>query len=107
MYLIVIGWLYVTLLMALAEAFSSQGSILGAIITFVLYGLLPMGLVVYLMGTPLRRKAIRKSEQLAREEYVAAQLQSDSSTQPDASGHPPTLPESAAVPAVRKEELRL
>ncbi len=107
MYLIVIAWLYVTLLMALAEAFSSQGSILGAIITFVLYGLLPMGLVVYLMGTPLRRKAIRKSEQLAREEYAAAQLQSDSGTQPDASGHPPALPESAAVPAVRKEELRL
>jgi hypothetical protein len=107
MYLIVIGWLYVTLLMALAEAFSSQGSVLGAIITFVLYGLLPMGLVVYLMGTPLRRKAIRKSEQLAREEYVAAQLQSDSSTQPDAGGHAPALPESTAVPAVRKEELRL
>ena len=107
MYLIVIAWLYVTLLMALAEAFSSQGSVLGAIITFVLYGLLPMGLVVYLMGTPLRRKAIRKSEQLAREEYAAAQLQTDSSTQPDASGHPPALPESAAVPAVRKEELRL
>jgi len=107
MYLIVIGWLYVTLLMALAEAFSSQGSVLGAIITFVLYGLLPMGLVVYLMGTPLRRKAIRKSEQLAREEYIAAQLQTNSSTQPDASSHPAALPEGAAVPAVRKEELRL
>jgi hypothetical protein len=103
MYLIVIGWLYVTLLMALAEAFSSQGSVLGAIITFVLYGLLPMALVVYLMGTPLRRKAIRKSEQLAREAYLATQLQTDSSTQPDASGHPPALPEGAAVPAVRKE----
>ena len=107
MYLIVIGWLYVTLLMALAEAFSPQGSVLGAIITFVLYGLLPMGLVVYLMGTPLRRKAIRKSEQLAREEYIAAQLQTNSSTQPDASSHPAALPEGAAVPAVRKEELRL
>ncbi|MCE2782843.1 hypothetical protein [Limnohabitans sp.] len=107
MYLIVIGWLYVTLLMALAEAFSSQGSVLGAIITFVLYGLLPMALVVYLMGTPLRRKAIRKSEQLAREEFVAAKLQTDSSTQPDASSHPPALPESTSVPAVRKEELRL
>ena len=107
MYLIVIAWLYVTLLMALAEAFSSQGSVLGAIITFVLYGMLPMALVVYLMGTPLRRKAIRKSEQLAREEFLAAPFQIDSSTQPDASGHPPTLPENAAVPAVRKEELRL
>lgn len=107
MYLLVIGWLYVTLLMALAEAFSSQGSVLGAIITFVLYGLLPMGLVVYLMGTPLRRKAIRKSEQLARDEYVAARAAADSNSQPDASGHAPAVPENTAVPAVRKEELRL
>ena len=52
MYLIVIAWLYVTLLMALAEAFSSQGSVLGAIITFLLYGALPMSLVVYLWGAP-------------------------------------------------------
>ena len=50
MYLIVIAWLYVTLLMALAEAFSTQGTVLGAIITFVLYGVLPMSLVVYLAG---------------------------------------------------------
>ena len=104
MYLIVIGWLYVTLLMALAEAFSSQGSVLGAIITFVLYGLLPMGLVVYLMGTPLRRKAIRKSEQLARDEYEASRTPVDSGPQPDAGSHAPALPESSAVPAVRKEE---
>ncbi len=104
MYLIVIAWLYVTLLMALAEAFSSQGSVLGAIITFVLYGLLPMALVVYLMGTPLRRKAIRRSEQNAREQASAAALSENSSIQPDASGHPTAVPEKAAVPAVRKED---
>ena len=107
MYLIVIGWLYVTLLMALAEAFSSQGSVLGAIITFVLYGLLPMGLVVYIMGTPLRRKAIRQSEQLARDEYAATSTPTDSNIQPDAGGHAAALPEITTVPAVRKEELRL
>ncbi|WP_298596213.1 hypothetical protein, partial [uncultured Limnohabitans sp.] len=64
MYLIVIAWLYVTLLMGLAEAFSTQGSVLGAIITFLLYGVLPMSLVVYLMGTPLRRKARRQAEEM-------------------------------------------
>ena len=42
MYLVVIAWLYVTLMMAVAEATNTTGSILGAIITFVLYGLLPM-----------------------------------------------------------------
>jgi Kef-type K+ transport system membrane component KefB len=100
MYLIVIAWLYVTLMMALAEAFSSQGSVLGAIITFVLYGLLPMALVVYLMGTPLRRKAIRQAEQQARE-------QASSTVQPDGSGHAPAVPEASAVTPVRKEETRM
>ncbi len=107
MYLVVIAWLYVTLLMALAEAFSSQGSVLGAIITFVLYGLLPMALVVYLMGTPLRRKAIRQSEQNAREQASASALQANSSAQPDASGHASAAPEKTTVSAVRKEDLGL
>ena len=102
MYLIVIAWLYVTLLMALAEAFSTQGSVLGAIITFVFYGLLPMALVVYLMGTPLRRKAIRRQEDQARQE--AASSQQDSTLQPDAGGHAAALPEAAAVPSVGEEK---
>ena len=102
MYLIVIAWLYVTLLMALAEAFSTQGSVLGAIITFVFYGLLPMALVVYLMGTPLRRKAIRQREEQARQEAVSSQ--SDSTLQPDAGGHAAALPVAAAVPSVREEK---
>jgi hypothetical protein len=102
MYLIVIAWLYVTLLMALAEAFSSQGTVLGAIITFVFYGLLPMGLVVYLMGTPLRRKAIRRQDEQARQEFLSSQT--DSAVQPDAGRHAAALPEAVAVPAVGKEE---
>ena len=102
MYLIVIAWLYVTLMMGLAEAFSTQGSVLGAIITFVFYGLLPMALVVYLMGTPLRRKAIRRQEEQVRQEAVSSQ--SDSTLQPDAGGHAAALPEAAAVPAVGEEK---
>ncbi|MBM3397987.1 MAG: hypothetical protein FJY28_05060 [Betaproteobacteria bacterium] len=105
MYLVVIAWLYVTLLMALAEAFSAQGSVLGAIITFLLYGLLPMSLVVYLMGTPLRRKAIRQSEQKARDQLSATNLSQNSSVQPDAGGHASAAPEKTAVPAVRKEDV--
>jgi hypothetical protein len=107
MYLIVIGWLYVTLLMALAEAFSTQGTVLGAIITFVFYGVLPMSLVVYLMGTPLRRKAIRKTEQQAREEAMAASARAPSALEPDASSHAATASEAAAVSAVGKEEPRV
>ncbi len=102
MYLIVIAWLYVTLLMALAEAFSTQSSVLGAIITFVFYGLLPMALVVYLMGTPLRRKAIRRQEEQDRQEAVSSL--NDSTRQPDAGGHAAALPEAAAVPSVGEEK---
>lgn len=99
MYLIVIAWLYVTLLMALAEAFSSQGSVLGAIITFVLYGLLPMALVVYLGGTPLRRRERRRQEAAERPPTTG----SASQLEPDASGHAAGLTQDTAVTAVRKE----
>ena len=94
MYLIVMAWLYVTLLMGLVEAFSTQGTVLGAIITFLLYGVLPMSLVIYLGGTPLRRKErLRKAEQ----ENPA------SGREPDTSSHSTGLPQSGAVSPVRKE----
>lgn len=99
MYLIVIGWLYVTLLMALAEAFSPLGTVLGAIITFVFYGALPMSLVVYLMGTPLRRKARQRAESESQTPAVAPA----SIAEPNASGHAPGLAEAATVAPVRKE----
>ena len=56
MYLVAIAWMYVAVMMAIAEATHSQGSVLGAIITLLLYGVLPLGLVLYIMGTPARRR---------------------------------------------------
>lgn len=91
MYLIAIGWLYVALMMAVAEATHTRGSIFGAVLTFVLYGIAPVALVIYLMGRPGRRRA-----RLAREAREAAEA---ASGQPDAGGEPPA----DAVPPVRKE----
>ena len=48
MYIIPMAWLYVALMMAVAEA--TNGTVLGAMVTFVLYGLGPVLLVLYLMG---------------------------------------------------------
>ena len=62
MYLVLIAWIYVAFMMAIAEAMSPVGSILGAVFTFVLYGLLPMSVVGYIMGTPARRRALRAKE---------------------------------------------
>jgi NADH:ubiquinone oxidoreductase subunit 6 (subunit J) len=55
-YIVAIGWMYVVLMMTLNEATAPNGSILGALITLVLYGLLPLGIVLYIMGTSLRRQ---------------------------------------------------
>jgi hypothetical protein len=52
MYLVALAWIYVVGMMAVAEAMSSQGTVLGAIITFVLYGMLPLSIVLYVMNTP-------------------------------------------------------
>ena len=71
MYLVAIAWLYVAVMMAIAEATHSQGSILGAIITLLLYGVLPLSLVLYVMGTPMRRR------QRLQQEQVQAQAQDE------------------------------
>ncbi len=56
MYLVAIAWIYVVLMMAVAEAMHPEGTVLGAIITFVLYGILPLAIVLYIMRARLRRK---------------------------------------------------
>lgn len=65
MTLVAIAWIYVVLLMSLAEAMSSQGTVLGAVITFVLYGVLPLSIVLYVMGAPGRRRARRAADAAA------------------------------------------
>jgi hypothetical protein len=63
MYLVAIGWMYVVVMMAVAEVVSPQGTALGAVFTFLLYGCLPLAIVLYLMGTPARRRARRAADQ--------------------------------------------
>jgi mannose/fructose/N-acetylgalactosamine-specific phosphotransferase system component IID len=90
-YLIAIGWLYVVLMMAVAEATNTTGSVLGAIVTFVLYGLAPVALLMYIMGTPGRKRAIRAREKAEQEAAASAQ--------PDAGGEA----SADTVAPVRKE----
>ena len=94
MYIIPIAWLYVTLMMAVTEANASNGSLLGAVITFVLYGLLPIALMLYFMGTPARRRAIRERE--AAQSVIPPR---EDSVEPDAGD----LSAADTVPPVRKE----
>ena len=70
MHLVALAWIYVVLMMALAEALSPNGSVLGAVITFVLYGVLPLSIVLYILGAPMRRSARRRA--LASETSASA-----------------------------------
>jgi hypothetical protein len=107
MYLIVIAWTYVTLMMAVAEATSPNGTVLGAVITFALYGMLPMGILVYILGTPSRKRAIKAREAAEQAAYdaeqAAAATTATASAAPDAGGEAPASAEGPAVAAVRKE----
>lgn len=65
MYIIAIGWLYVTTLMAFTET-----SIVAGALTFLFYGLFPMTLLLWLLGTPARRQRRRAQENRALAEVV-------------------------------------
>lgn len=97
MYIVPIAWLYVVVMMAVAEASNSNGTILGAIVTFVLYGLAPVGLILYFMGAPGRKRKIRAREAAELEQQL--RQQQPASLQPDAGSQAPT----DAVPPVGKE----
>ena len=94
MFLVAIAWMYVVLMVAVVEATSAQGTLLGALFTLLLYGLLPLGIVLYLIASPARRRRRRAQESLAAvASGVAAPLD------PDRSGHAPA----DAVAPERKE----
>ena len=94
MYLIAIAWFYVVLMMAVAEATSAHGSVLGGVITFLLYGVLPVSLLMFILGTPGRRRRLKAAEAAAAQAGAAA-----ASEAPDGGGVAP----GDAVAPVRKE----
>jgi hypothetical protein len=108
-YLVVIGWMYVVLMMSVAEASGTTGTLLGAIVTFFLYGLLPVALVVYLMRTPQRRKDIkaREAAEAAADRAVFPSVQPPvdpgDSSEPDAGSHAPGAAAADSIPAVGKK----
>ena len=94
MQIIAIGWAYVVLMMVLAEALGPSGSVLGALVTLLLYGVLPMAIVLYVGGARGRARARHQAEMAGR---AAASASGD--VDPGRGGEPA----GDAVAAVREE----
>ena len=61
--IILIGWLYVTLLMAATET-----SFIAGLLTFTLYGGIPCALMLYFAGSKVRRQRAMHLEMLAEQQ---------------------------------------
>lgn len=99
MILVAIAWSYVVLMMALSEAMSPQGSVLGAMFTVLLYGVLPLSIVLYVMATPARRRARRE-----RDARVDAGLPPASGAAGPSSVDPHRSRETAGAPVAAERE---
>lgn len=102
MYLVAIAWMYVALMMAVAEATNSNGTVVGAVVTFVLYGVVPVSIVMYLLATPARnkaRKARERAEWVAQQNAMAATA-GQPSNQPDTGSHAPGAAQPSSVAPV-------
>lgn len=101
MYIVIIGWMYVAVMMAVAEATASNGSLLGAAVTFVLYGLLPAALMAYILGTPARKAKRRQEEMAAQADDAQSQQAADAMPEtPTAHESPPNTHQASATPTL-------
>lgn len=101
MYVVAIGWIYVVGMAAIAEAMSPQGTWLGALMTFVGWGVLPLALVLYILGTPARKRRLR--EQNLREQAQApAQAEASTRQETAAEAHPAEPNASSADGTLRR-----
>jgi TRAP-type C4-dicarboxylate transport system permease small subunit len=73
MLIVGIAWIYVVLMMSLAETSAVAG-----IMTFLFYGALPVAIILYLMGAPERkRRRIAAEKARAQATEPAKQVASD------------------------------
>ena len=63
MYIVAIAWTYVVLMMSITEE-----SVVAGVMTFLLYGMLPLTIILYLMRTPQRKRDRQRAEKIRREE---------------------------------------
>lgn len=68
MHIAVVGWIYVVLMMSVVEE-----SFVAGIMTFFLYGVLPVSIILYIGGTGRRRR--RREQERLREREIQERQQ--------------------------------
>lgn len=68
MYIVAIGWIYVALMMAITEH-----TVVAGVATFLFYGVAPVALLLYIMGTRGRRRRRAQREREAEQARAASE----------------------------------
>jgi hypothetical protein len=62
MHIVAIAWIYVVLMMSITEH-----SVVAGIATFLLYGVFPVSIILYLMHAPERRRKRKAAQNISQE----------------------------------------
>lgn len=75
MYIIAIAWIYVVLMMSITEQ-----SFIAGVMTFLLYGVFPLAIILYLMGVPERKRRRLRAEKSSSLQTDCVSKHAESST---------------------------
>jgi small-conductance mechanosensitive channel len=78
MYIVAIAWIYVVLLMSLTEH-----SVTAGMMTFLFYCVVPLAIILYLIGTPRRKRARQMAENSSNGEDVSLEQKEISPAEAD------------------------
>ena len=101
MYLVVIAWLYVTVMMAVAEMASPSGSVVAGLGMLLFYALLPVGLLLYIVPRLRRKRGTFHRDGQAEKPAVKSEQARD--VKPDAGGKTTAATQGERIAPVREE----
>jgi hypothetical protein len=98
MYIVAIGWIYVVLMMAITE-----NSVIAGIMTFVLYGVVPLAIILYLSGTKQRRQNRLSAKKRQADSAMQSGVPAGTRTDSENVGMPQAAEAKAGVAESRKD----
>jgi type II secretory pathway component PulM len=98
MYIVAIAWLYVVIMMSITERTAVAG-----VMTFLLYGVFPLTIVLYLIGTPQRKRNRQMAQNLKNPVTVDAALAEETTETTEITGATAAITAPNAVKAAPQQ----